>query len=170
MTGIEWYYFPKHTRIPHHLSKIVKIFEDNYERIASPSHTLASNEVLAQVREDLTQAGFQVEKSKQSKDKIHVPVLFGLNGDVKKSFDADAFNKETATVLEVEAGRALTNHQFLKDLFEASMMENATFLAIAVRQRYRNHNDFEKIIDFFDTLYSSGRIQLPLKGILIIGY
>ena len=161
MTGIEWYYFPKHTRIPHHLSKIIKIFEDNHKKIASSSHTLASNEVLAQISEDLTQAGFQVEKSKQSKDKIHVPVLFGLNGNVKKSFDADAFNKETATVLEVEAGRALTNYQFLKDLFEASMMENATFLAIAVRQRYRNHNDFEKIIDFLIPCIVAGEYNYP---------
>ena len=170
MTDIAWCYFPKHTRIPDHLSNIVKTFENNSERIASSSHNLESNEVLTQVMEDLTHLGFQVEKSKRIKDTIPVPVLFGLNGKVEKSFAADAFNKETKTVLEVEAGRALANYQFLKDLFEASMMENVESLAIAVRQHYRNSKDFKKIITFFDTLYSSGRIQLPLKGILIIGY
>lgn len=47
------------------------------------------------------------------------------------------YHKETKTVVEVEAGRALTNYQFLKDLFEACMMNKAEFLVVAVRNSYR---------------------------------
>ena len=42
--------------------------------------------------------------------------LFGKNGKLEKSFEADALNTSRKTVLEVEAGRGVTNHQFLKDL------------------------------------------------------
>ena len=107
-------------------------------------------------------------------DNIEVPVLFGRNGVVTKSFEADAYNQATKTVIEVEAGRALTNYQFLKDLFEACMMNEAEYLVIAVRNIYATKSssskDFEKIEQFFDTLYQSERLQLPLSGILLIGY
>jgi hypothetical protein len=50
------------------------------------------------------------------------------------------------------------------------MMHNVNYLVIGVRKTYRKKADFEKVITHFDTLYASGRIKLPLKGILIIGY
>lgn len=70
----------------------------------------------------------------------------------------------------MEAGRGVTNYQFLKDLFQACMMNNVEYLIIAVRNIYRTSKDFEKVATFFDTLYASGRIKLPLKGVLVIGY
>ena len=104
------------------------------------------------------------------KDKIHIPVLFGRNGTVEKAFDADAYHPAERFVIEVEAGRAVTNHQFLKDLFQACMMHDVDYLTVAVRNVYRKSKDFEKVYTFFDTLYKSSRLSLPLKGILIIGY
>jgi hypothetical protein len=99
-----------------------------------------------------------------------VPVLFGLNGILEKSFEADAYHNENKTVLEIEAGRGVTNYQFLKDLFQACMMNNVEYLVIGVRRIYRTSKDFEKVVTFFDTLYASDRLQLPLKGILVVGY
>ena len=93
-----------------------------------------------------------------------------MNGKLEKYFDADAYNEELKTVIEVEAGRAVTNYQFLKDLFQACMMHEVDFLVIAVRNTYRTNKDFQSVITFFDTLQASGRLILPLKGILIIGY
>ncbi|AEW21273.1 hypothetical protein BFO_0629 [Tannerella forsythia 92A2] len=49
-------------------------------------------------------------------------------------------------------------------------MSDVDYLVIAVRNIYRKNQDFEKVISFFNTLYASGRLILPLKGILIIGY
>ena len=103
-------------------------------------------------------------------NKIFVPVLFGEDGVVQKRFDADAWHRGWRIVLEVEAGRALLNNQFLKDLFQASMMVEIDYCVIAVRNLYRSNNDFRSISTFLETLYTSSRLQLPLKGVLIIGY
>lgn len=143
----------------------------NQVGIDSTTHdTLESNDVLAFVSADLEKLGFLVEHSKKKEDKIDVPVLFGPNNKIDKSFYADALSADGKTVVEIEAGRALANNQFLKDIFEASMMFQVEYLVLAVRNKYRTSNDFKKIYTFLETMYISGRIQLPLKGILLIGY
>jgi len=73
-------------------------------------------------------------------------------------------------VVEIEAGRALDNYQFLKDVFQASLMCGVEYLVIAVRNNYRGTNTFTRIAVFLETLYVSNRIHLPLHGILLIGY
>lgn len=167
---INWQYFPKSDNAPEHLIKIISIFQNHEQSIKSSEYTLNSDSVLAVLRNDLSALNFEVEKGKSTTDKLRVPVLFGKNGKWEKSFDADAFHKETGTVIEVEAGRGVTNYQFLKDLFQACMMHKVDYLVIAIRNTYRKSPDFEKVIAFFDTLYASGRLKLPLKGVLIIGY
>jgi hypothetical protein len=72
--------------------------------------------------------------------------------------------------VEVEAGRAVDNNQFLNDLFEASVMVDVKYLAIAVRRIYRGDPNFDRCYTYLDTLYSSDRWKLPLDGVLIIGY
>jgi len=89
---------------------------------------------------------------------------------LEKSFDADAINEEMKSVIEIEAGRGVANYQFLKDIFQAFVMNDVDYLTIAVRNLYRKSNDFEKARRFIDTMYASGRFQVPLKGILIVGY
>ncbi len=167
---INWQFFPKSRVIPEHLLNVIRVFEFNETSISSDSHTLSSNDVLEFVRSGLEDLNFQIEKSKKSEDKIKVPVLFGQNGELEKSFDADGYNNSNKTVIEVEAGRAVTNYQFLKDLFQACMMYNVDYLIVAVRNDYRRNPDFKNVKTFFDTLFTSGRLQLPLEGILIIGY
>lgn len=167
---INWQFFPKSRIIPEHLENVLSVFEINENLISSDVHNYGSNEVLENVRTNLEKLDFQVEKSKKTNDKIKVPVLFGQNGKLEKYFDADGYNKATKTVIEVEAGRAVTNYQFLKDLFQACMMYEVDFLVIAVRKRYKSNPDFQNVITFFETLYTSGRLQLPLNGILVIGY
>ena len=50
------------------------------------------------------------------------------------------------------------------------MMHDVFYLGIAVRNVYRKSPDFEKVVRFFDTMYASHRLILPLKGILVVGY
>lgn len=167
---IEWQYYPKSDRIPEHLVEVVNIFKKKSEDICSDVNTLVSNDVLKVIEGELISIGYQVEKSKKKEDKINIPVLFGRNGSLEKYFEADALNTKNKTVVEVEAGRGVTNYQFLKDLFQACMMQEIEYLVIAVRNIYRGQKDFETVIVFLDTLYASNRLKLPLKGILIIGY
>lgn len=167
---INFQFYPKNKQITHDLKSVVDVFKANVTKFESPKFTLESKEVLNHVANDLKNIGYRVETSKKSSDKILVPVLYGLNGQMEQRFDADAYNEEKGIVVEVEAGRAVTNYQFLKDLFEACVMSDVNYLVIAVRNKYRNSLDFKKVITFFNTLYASNRLQLPLKGVLIIGY
>ncbi len=167
---IKWMLFP-HSQIPDDLSlAIVGKFEKVSDRIDSEKHMYKSDEVLRILAPGLKQMGFQIEESKKGKDKIHVPVLYGMNGRVEKSFEADGYHPEGRYVLEVEAGRGYVNNQFLKDFFEACVMLNVDRLCIAVRNIYHTGNDFERICRFFDSLYASGKLQVPLSSLLIIGY
>ncbi|MCB0794092.1 MAG: hypothetical protein KDB88_05095 [Flavobacteriales bacterium] len=167
---INWQLFPKSNSLPEHLHKVVEVFRDAEPKITSASKKLTSDNVLSKVADGLESCGFKVERSKRAPDKIRVPVLFGRNGKLEKAFDADGFNAGTRTVIEVEAGRGVLNNQFLKDLFQACMMHDVDNLVIAVRNTYQKVEDFEVVTTFFETLYASGRLQLPLRNILVIGY
>lgn len=167
---ITWAFYPKSAEPTLIARQVVGAFEDAQPQITSTKHKLNSNGVLAHVKDGLGELGFNVEACQKAAEKIRIRLLFGRKGRPEKSFDADAFHAGEGFVIEVEAGRAYTNHQFLKDLFEACMMHNVHYVAIAVRQDYRKHRDFEAVCTFFDTLYASGRLSLPLRGVLLLGY
>jgi len=165
-----WIYFPRSTEPPSIVLEVVDVFKNAEEEIEQRFEESNSNTVLSIVRPGLENIGFEVETGKKAECKIHVPVLYGMNGKVEKSFDADAWHREGKMVLEVEAGRGYLNNQFLKDLFQACMMHDVQYCAIAVRNLYIKSRDFDKVVAFFETLYTSGRLKLPLKGVLVLGY
>lgn len=169
--SILWHYFPKSSACPDPLRKVVSLFEQHFGDIYSVTHLgQNSNQVLEILRPALMNLGFEVEADKTKAGKIQVPVLFGSNGSISKYFEADAYNKTEQIVIEVEAGRAVSNYQFLKDLFQACVMQDVDYALIAVRQNYRGGNDYEKVISFIDTLYASTKLVIPLKGVAIVGY
>ena len=111
--------FPRSFGITEEIQAVITCFEKNYEQIKSPDNNLNSDGVLRVISEDLEKINFKVEKSKASIDKIKVPVLFSINNRIDKFFDADAVSEDGKIVIEVEAGRAYRNNQFLKDIFQA---------------------------------------------------
>ena len=113
-----------------------------------------------------------------------------------KEFRVDAINIDDGIVIEIEAGRAVANYQFLKDMMECSMisaqaisngvnilyevegkaergkspkLEKSLFLVIAVRNKYLTSNDYKNVKRWLNTFAISG-LDLNLKGILLIGY
>ena len=167
---IKFQFFPRSQGITKDIQSIISCFEKEDKNIRSPDFDLSSNQVLEVVRPHLEKAGFICETGKTKDKKISVPVLFGFDNKIDKSFNADAISANGKIVIEVEAGRAVDNNQFLKDIFQASMMFGVDYLVVAVRTDYRGNNDFEKVYIFLETMYISNRIILPLKGILLIGY
>lgn len=167
---ITWLYYPRSRKAPPLALQVVEAFRVVSPEIDSSLHNLPSNGVLALLVSRLEALGFHVEAGKKRGQKVQVPVLFGLNGQMDKCFEADAYHEAAGFVLEVEAGRGVVNNQFLKDLFQACMMNGVTEFAVALRQDYRGINDFERAARFFETLYASNRLKLPLDGILLIGY
>ena len=72
---INWMYYPKTRRYDPLSQQIVQTFQNVQSSIDSDTHSLHSNDVLAELRTGLESIGFSVEKSKRAEDKIHVPVL-----------------------------------------------------------------------------------------------
>ncbi|MBP3244785.1 MAG: hypothetical protein J6M59_06755 [Bacteroidaceae bacterium] len=167
---IRYQFFPRSRGVTKEIQDVIDCFKQVETSIDSEHNELKSNDVLMHVRPYLEKIGFVVESSKKTADKIDVPVLFGQDNKIDKSFNADALSNDGRIVIEVEAGRATENNQFLKDLFEACMMFDVEYLVLAVRNEYRTHFDFDIVYNFFETLYISNRLRLPLKGILLIGY
>ena len=114
---INWMHFPKNKPLDDISAQIVKAFEAVDANIDSYAHQLKSNEVLTTVRPRLEALGFYIEKGKKSDDLVTVPVLYGVNGKIEKAFEADGYLSTVGYVIEVEAGRAVMNYQFLKDFF-----------------------------------------------------
>ena len=126
---VKWQFYPKSKEAPMHLTTLIdEVFERNYLKISSDKNKHASDVVLSILRKDLEAIGFEVESGKSKKQKITIPVLFGQDGRPEKSFDADGWNKTTKTVIEIEAGRGVTNYQFLKDLFQFTIFLHRSFL------------------------------------------
>ena len=169
-----WILFPNSLRPSDELRELAAVFDKHMGEISSDEHNLKSDLVLAAIADDLEANGYLVERGKSAKELIHMPVLFGERGVLEKEFNADAYHPEAHIVLEVEAGRAVTNNQFLKDLFEACMMEDSEYLCIAVRKQYTGggstSQDYDRVCTFLRTLYASSRLQLPLKGVMVLGY
>lgn len=170
MTTIQYQYYPKSRLLPEMLRHVVDVFVTQEYLISSQTHHLKSNDVLHILSSSLISLGFKVEVSKRFEDKIRIPVLFGRNGEIEKYFEADCYHPIQKVIIEIEAGRAVANYQFLKDIFQACVIHDVEQLVIAVRNDYLGKNDFETVTNFMDTLYASNRLNLPLKGILIIGY
>ncbi len=168
--GLRFQFFPRSQGISSNIRDVIDCFEKEIVKIKSPENNLSSNQVLEIVRPHLEALKFIVETGKSKLQKISVPVLFGFDNSIDKSFNADAVSEDGKIVIEVEAGRATENNQFLKDIFQACMMCEVEYLIIVVRNEYRGHKDFEIIHTFLETLYISNRLHLPLKGIVLIGY
>ena len=193
-SSIRWQYFPRSQRPPDHLLAVVKAFEaaagpfsEHYalweswaKAPAGPPPRMESNQVLAKVAPQLETAGYMVEKTGA---KLPLTVLWGTNGKPEKSYNADAKMEHAAgreTVVEVEAGGATANNLWRKDLMEACVMPYVDFLVLAVRNEYRSWDkkkgtprvrlDFGSVTAELDAVFESHRLQLPLLGILVIGY
>jgi hypothetical protein len=167
---IKYQMFPRTIAMTPELQEVLLVFQSLYKSINSDKHKFSSDRVLKKVSRRLLDLGYSVETGKTRAKMVVVPVSFGVNGKPEKSFHADALSVNGDIVIEVEAGRAYTNFQFLKDIFQAAMMIDVQYLVIAVRNSYRASDDFAKIHKFIDVMYTSQRIKLDLEGILLIGY
>lgn len=132
--------------ISQELTEVINVFNKHFEQIDSYNRTLRSEDVLDCLAHDLKQFGYII-KGKRS-----------------------AYNNLYQVIIKIEAGRGLTNNQFLKDLLEVCMMDDVKHIIIAVRNIYGKQHDFDKVVEFINRLYSSYKIVLPLQGVLIIGY
>lgn len=171
-------HYPINGNIATTLTNVENAFNNVFTKINTSSHHLKSNEVLKVVEQDLAGIGFNVEKPG---NKVILEAPINLQNTKFKNFHADAYLKSEGCLIEVEAGRAVENNQFLKDLFEACVIDDVKYLCIAVPNQYKFKskgknmckNVFDIVCEFIDVFYTcekNGRLNIPLNGILIIGY
>lgn len=179
MAEIKFATFPKTIRPKENILKVVDVFEKHLNDISTVvlKKGLNSDNVLKNLRIDLEEIGFEVEKGKKDKDKIFRPVFFGDNGKPTVSYEIDAFNNDWKCGLEIEAGRAWMGNAVYRDLIQSLVMTELDYLIIAVPQTYKYKSkgksmiskDFDNAKNLIDTIYSHTRFKLPYD-LTLIGY
>lgn len=172
-----WAWFPRQNAPEPWVAPFIDVLRSRQSEIDSKSHKgLVSDALLARIRPGLQELGWEVEEGKLAGQKIHRPVLFGDNGAVKVKQEIDAWHPTLHIVLEMESGRAWMGNAVYRDLVRASLIADADYLVIGVRVHYEYgekqtiRNDFESTRDLLDSIYASGRLLLPFKGILVVGW
>lgn len=172
---IRYYCYPRTKTPPTFAESIVSAFRAKENEIATQDSKdgLKSDAVLAAVRPNLENVGFDVETGKSRSDKIHRPVLFGENGKPQLQYEVDGYHDEWSCGLEVEAGRAWKGNAIYRDLIQAMMMVQVETLALAVPIEYsysgRTNPAFEKTNHVIETLYGTSRFDPPYR-LILIGY
>ena len=133
--------------------------------------------MLAILRKDLLDVGFEVESGKRKTEKIERPVFYGENGLPVVRYQIDAYHNRWKCALEVEAGRAWMGNAVYRDLIQASVMVNVEHLILAVPLSYKYmtsgrptvNNDYEYTRSLATALYGHTRLRLPYT-LTVIGY
>jgi hypothetical protein len=177
MTYPNWAWFPRKDPPPEWVLTFVEAFAGEQEQIDSRAQKgLTSDELVGVLRSRLVDLGWEVEAGKQAHQKIHRPVLFGDNGLVRVKQEIDGWHPELRIVMELESGRGWMGNAVYRDLVRASLVADARYLVIGVRQFYQygkkdiSRNDFEATRDLLDSIFASGRLKLPFEGVLIVGW
>lgn len=172
-------YFPRTEAPPFFASSLVSCFAKRLGDISTVDLTkgLTSDKVLATIRPELVEIGFDVEEGKSREQKIQRPVFFGEQGRPTLLYEIDAYHPEWRCGLEVEAGRAFMGNAFYRDLVQAMVMVQVDFLAIAVPlcYKFKSNNresssaDYSNATKVAEALFGHSRFSLPYK-LLVIGY
>lgn len=137
-----------------------------------------SDGVLAALKRELESLGYVVETGKRKVDKIHRPVLFGDQGEARVRYEVDAWLEREGVIIEIEAGRGIMGNALYRDIIRGSLIVGAKYLVIGLMNDYQYQSggktmhsaDYEIARDQLDAIYASGRLGLPFKGILLVGY
>lgn len=171
--------FPRTKQPPEFVLEVIATLraEEGFIGTAELEKGLTSDALLAHLRPQLVQLGFQVENSKLSKDKIKRPVFFGENGAPGLQYEIDAFHPKWKCGLELEAGRAWMGNAVYRDLIQAAVMVDLEHLLLVVPNSYRyvsggrrtHSKDYENTVSVADALFAHDRVRLPY-GLTVIGY
>jgi hypothetical protein len=170
-----WKFYPSRSPAPTWVVEVVGAFTASRPQLDSrANHGVTSDAALAVLRPALVSMGFEIEASKTKADKIWRPVLFGELGRPLVAYEVDGFHPQHRIVLEVEAGRGAAGNADYRDLIRTSLIVDAEYLILGMMLEYRSGRmtmrSYERTREQIDAIYASDRLQLPFKGILLIGY
>ena len=79
---VEFQFFPRSVALDQRMAQIVDCFCKVEQQIESSKNKLSSDQVLALLKPQFEAINLRVESSKKRRNKIPVPVLFGMNNRV----------------------------------------------------------------------------------------
>jgi hypothetical protein len=171
--------FPRTVPPPDFARAVVDVFRAHEAKISTVdlAKGLESDMVLAAIRPDLLNLGFEVESGKTSEAKIKRPVFFGDDGEARLEYQVDAYHQGWRCGLEVEAGRSWLGNAVYRDVVQAMVMVQVDYLALAVPNAYRYRANgkpltcpaFKNAREVAEALYGHTRVRMPY-GLLLIGY
>jgi len=184
---VVWTHFPKDRAPDSTVMQIVDAFTDNLKTINSEkfgksgSNTkkskLTSDYVLAEITPRLKEiSGMKVEEIVDGKKiSVNIPVLYGDNGKVKKSYNPDGWHEGHGILLEVEAGMMIiSNKTHLEDLIKAIQIPNVKHFVVAGANtwdyRGQKKEPYARMVTDFTSFYESARVILPFETLTVIGY
>lgn len=93
-------------------------------------------------------------------------------------YEIDAFHDELGIAVEVEAGRGAKGNADYRDIVRTSLLLDATYFVLMMPTTYRYKSGgkemtalaYAKTRDQLSAIYASQRLQLPFRGVLVIGY
>jgi hypothetical protein len=188
-TGLNCVFFSNNKKkTPGDLINVLNIFNNNIKKIETNGKKhigISSNQVLDVISKDLLLCDYKVETGKKKDEQIIVKIVnCEKYNDKYKEFRVDAINVKQGVIIEIEAGRAVSNYQVLKDIMECSMIASKKniyvnnlyvnfskelYLILAVRNDYRSSNNYNTVKKWINTIDKSN-LKLGLSGILLIGY
>lgn len=176
-TEIEYYCYPMSERPPQVAQEVVHAFREHETAVStielSQEASLTSDEVLDTVRPDLEAIGFDIEAGKAANERIYRPATFGENGEPDRRYAVDGYHEEENCVIEVEAGRAWDSNHTHRNLIRAMTMVDVDMLVMAVPREYKHTNAttpaFDKSREIVETLYRTGRVDIPFR-LVLLGY
>ena len=173
MSNIKYTFFSDNETMTQVFKETIEVFKKNYKYISSEKiDQIKSNEVLHELTTDLQDIGWWVETGKKKEEKIRLTV-YNNDGTPKRYYEVDGLHKQSGTIMEIEACRAIINNQILRDVLKASSLDNINYLILSVRnmtkQKKKTLYDYNNVIFDIDDVWRN--IKPPkLKGILVIGY
>lgn len=179
-TSIRFSSFPRTAPPPDFVIDLVEVFKAHEADVGTAEphlNRLTKDGVLAQLRPDLEQLGFEVESGEKKEDKIERPVFFGENGIPTVRYEVDAYHADWRCGLEVEAGRGWLGNAVYRDLILASVMVGVDYFVLAVANGFRyktggkimTSHDYYNATNLADTIFSHDRLELPYR-LTVIGY
>lgn len=171
--------FPRTQTPPPFVPDLIELFERHEQQIGTSLRKkgLTSDALLAVLRPDLIELGFDVEAGKRNEDKIMRPVFFAENAKPGLQYQVDAWHPVWLAGLELEAGRAWMGNAVYRNLVQALVMVDMEHLILAVPQLYRYKTsghatlsrDYENTVAVADALYAHSRVEMPFR-LCVIGY
>lgn len=178
-THVRFMSFPRTEPPPDFIPEVIRTFAENESRIGTVdlAKGLTSNEVLAVLKDGLTNIGFTIEGGKAKDQKIERPVFYGENGRPTLRYQIDGYHPGWKCGLEVEAGRAWMGNAIYRDLIQAMVMVQVDHLCLAVPNSYKYQSggketissDYDNTVAVADALYGHTRVKIPY-GLTVVGY